>query len=256
MPDLERAARAGRGAWGVVRRRSPHPPVRFVLLTSGRAGSTLLMTLLDSVPGVRCDEEVLRTGRGDPTARLARRAARAALGDVLAWGTSVHPEHLMPVLAGDPVDWVAALHDDGYELITLVRANPLAVAVSAVIADARGRWHVRNGEAQPETGSVRLDPLDVLRMAIQTERATEDVARMVAERSHLALVYERDLREADSHQATADRVLRFLGVDAAPVSSPLVRRAVPMLEQIDNLDEVRAVLRPTRFGALLEDIDG
>lgn len=215
------------------------------------------MTLLGSVPGVRCDEEVLRIKRGEPTSLLARRAARAAFGDVHAWGTAIHPEHLLTRTVTDPVDWVGALHDDGYELITLVRTNPLAIALSSVIADQKGAWHFVEGHDARDRGpaKVLLDPMLVLQIAIQSERSTEDVRRWVAERSHLALVYEDDLREPDRHQPTADRVLRYLGLQTAPVTSPLRRRSVPLLEQIENLDAVAAVLRPTRFGPMLADID-
>lgn len=255
MADPSRLGRAVRGLAASVRRGSVFPPVRFLLLTPGRAGSTLLMTLLAAVPGVRCDGEALRTvRRKDPTVLLARRAARAALGNATAWGTSVHPEHLLRQYVDDPVRWIASMHDEGYELITLVRENPLAVALSAVVADQRGAWHflATERDPSPEQTPVRLDPMHVLRIAVQAEQSTEDVRRWVAERSHLALVYEDDLLEPEQHQPTADRVLRYLGIPVAPVSTPLRRQARPLAEQIENFDEVSAVLRQTRFAALLD----
>jgi hypothetical protein len=160
---------------------------------------------------------------------------------------------------GDRVRWAADLHDAGYELITLVRRNPLATALSALVAERRGVWHVVAGEEPVETNGptrLRVDPMHLLRAAITAERSTEEVWRMVDDRSHLALVYEDDLLEDHLHQATADRVLRFLGQPPARVSTPLRRRSRPLLEQVENLDELSAALDRTRFGPLLATIDG
>lgn len=258
MIDLGRAGRLARGLGSVARRASPFPETRFLLLTPGRAGSTLLMTLLAAAPRVRCDDEVLREAVGDPTALLRRAAARAALGGVATWGTAVHPEHLLGLNTDERIRWAARLHDSGYELVTLVRRNHLAIAVSSVIAERRGVWHVVRGEepSMDRMARVHIDPLHLLRVAITVERSTEEVRRMADDRSHLALVYEDDLLEAEAHQVTADRVLRFLGRPTAPVSSPLRRRTQPLLEQIDNLDELGAVLDHTRFGPMLPLVDG
>jgi hypothetical protein len=254
VPDVSRLARAGRGAIGVVARRSLVPSVRFLVLTPGRAGSTLLMSLLGSAPGVRTDEEVLRTaGSGDPAALLRRRARRAALGGVEAWGTSVHPEHLLSLVAGDPVLWAGRLHDDGYELVTLVRRNPLEHVLSAAIAWERGTWH-DVGESVPSTEPVTLDPVPVLREAGLVVEAAALVQAMAADRSHLALVYEDDLREPDVQQVTVDRVFGFLGLPSVPVSSPFRRRSVGLLEQVANADEIVATVRATRFAPYLDEL--
>lgn len=252
MVDVDRAARAARGVGGILSRRSVWPPVRFLLLTPGRSGSTLLMSLLSSVPGVRSDQEVLRTSSGDPVAALARRAARAALGGVRAWGTSVHPEHLLPLVAGDPVAWVRDRHDAGYELVSLRRRNPLEHALSAAIAWERGDWHRVEG-APARTEAVRLDPVAVLREVRLADEAASEVETMVADRSHVSLVYEHDLRDAACHQATVDRVLGFLGVPTAPVSTSYRRRDVPLLEQVANADEIVAALRATRFAPFVDE---
>src|SRR5581483_7314997 len=179
MVDVSRAGRAFNGVSTMVARRSLYPPVRFLLLTPGRAGSTLLMSLLGSAPGVRCDEEALRTSSGDPTSTLRRRAVRAAAAGATAWGTSVHPEHLLRLLADDPVEWVGRLHDDGHELLTLHRRNPLHHVLSAAIAWERAEWHYIEG-AKPSTEPIRLDPMAVLREANLADERAQEVRRMVA----------------------------------------------------------------------------
>jgi hypothetical protein len=235
-------------------RRQLVPSTRLVLLTPGRSGSTLLLSLLASTPGFRWDEEVLRTAKGDPTALLRRRAMRAAAAGYAAWGTSVHPEHLYPLLAEDPVEWVGRLHDSGYELVTLLRRNPLQHVLSAAIAWERSEWHYTAGD-EPATEPIRLDPVSILREAALAERSAKEVRAMVADRSHLALFYEDDLRDSEGQQHTANRVLAYLGLPPAAVSTPLRRRPVGLLEQIANVDEVVTALRATRYAPFLDELD-
>jgi hypothetical protein len=212
------------------------------------------MSLLGSVPGFRTDEEVLRTADGDPTAALRRRAVRAAAAGCRAWGTSVHPQHLLPLLAEDPVDWTGQLHDAGYDFVTLVRRNPLQHVLSAAIAWERREWHYIEGD-DPSTEPIHLDPIAILREAALAERSVLEIRAMVAGRSHLALVYEDDLRDEPSQQHTANRVLTYLGLPAAEVSTPLRRRPIGLLEQIANADDIVRALRATRFAAFVDDLD-
>lgn len=255
MPDLAKVGAAMRGAVTAARRRSLDPPVRFLLLTSGRSGSTLLISLLESVPGVRCGTEVLRAYRGDPAARLRKIARREAITGATAWGTSVHPEHLLFTQTTDSPAWVEDRHDEGYGLILLTRANAVGTALSVLVAEATGRWHQHAAEGGGEAPAVVIDPARLLKVVLHVEGSTQAARRMVGNRSHLALDYDTDLAEAEGHQVTADRVCAFLGVPSGPVSSTLRKRRVPMLDQVANLDQVRSVLGPTRFGALLDRVD-
>jgi hypothetical protein len=77
---------------------------------------------------------------------------------------------------------------------------------------------------------------------------------MAADRSHLALHYEDDLEQPEHHQATCDRIFRFLGVPSAPVSTPFRRRPDGLLEQISNADELLAALRSTRFEPFVDSL--
>lgn len=214
------------------------------------------MSMLASVPDVRCDDEALRTAMtGSASALLGRRAAWAGLAGASVWGTSVHPAHLMRLrlVGGDAVAWAGSMHDAGYELVTLVRRNPVQQALSAAIAWERGEWHYVDG-ARPSTDPITLDPLPVLKGVAIAAQAAFEVQAMAADRSHVALVYEDDLRDEAAQQATVDRVLTFLGLATAPVTSPFRRRSVGLLEQIANADEVLDALRQTRFAPFVDEL--
>ena len=56
---------------------------------------------------------------------------------------------------------------------------------------------------------------------------------------HTRVIYEEDLEPAAAHQATANRVLDFLGLPHRPVSTPLRKiNARPLREIIANYDEL------------------
>ncbi len=227
-------------------------PLRFIILTPGRAGSILLLNLLDSHPRVTCDHELFgqhatgaRTLRrfADPDRRLARATKRAAATGAAAWGWSLHPAQLITQGVPDREGWCGRFHDRGGRIVTLVRENPVHQALSALIAGETGRWHHR--EAGGGITPVHLDPLRVLEAIQQAEHTAQEVERLIGDRSHLALRYEDALHDPERHQATADRVFRFLQLDPVPVSADVLRRTVPLRAQILNYEELVEVLSST-----------
>src|SRR5581483_5136873 len=68
----------------------------------------------------------------------------------------------------------------------------------------------------------------------------------------LELVYEDDLLEPEAQQRTADRVCSYLGLAPAPVKTDLVKLAPrSVADQLENFDEVAALISQTRFAGLL-----
>ena len=236
-------------------------PVRFIVLTPGRAGSILLLRLLDSHPRVICDNELF--GRDPTTApgtarrfgnserMLTRASIRAVAARATAWGWSLHPAQLITQGVADPEGWCARFHDRGGRIVTLVRDNPVHQAVSALVASETGIWHRRH---EGPIKSVHLDPLQVLGAIHQAERAAQDVQRLIGDRSHLALRYEDALRDPGCHQDTADRVFGFIGLESVAVSADLRRRTVPLREQVANFNELDGMLANTPYkGRMAEE---
>lgn len=230
------------------------PPTRFIILTAGRAGSVLLVTLLDSTPGIRCQSEVL--GRSpfanNPWRKLHRHAARAAAKSATAWGTSMHSDELLSERVEDPRRWIGRLHDSGFKIVTLVRDNPVRAGLSSVLASTRGEWHHR-ADAQPS--SVKLDPIVVLQTTVYWEELAAKVKTLVADRSHLAVTYENGLLTPEAQQETVARIRRFLDLPPATGSTPLVRLSTPLREQIENFDEVMDLLASTHLRDHLTGIE-
>src|SRR5205807_7362425 len=121
------------------------PSRRFVIMTTGRTGSELLVSLLNSHPGIRCGGEILRDGRAFPHQYLAARAAMAGLRGMNAFGWKLLPGHFRNPGGtirgiGDPTKYPARLNAMGYRLILLLRGNPVQQALS-FISGADRQFH-------------------------------------------------------------------------------------------------------------------
>lgn len=227
------------------------PAERFVILTSGRTGSALLVDLLDSHPDIVCDPEVLKDPPAYPARFLAGRATLAALGGASAYGFKINRSHLGYLPLTDHDLFLHRLSGDGVHLFRLSRRDALGQAISAVVAP-QTQWHWRRGDSA-ELRPPTVDPAQVLLGLDVMERSERGLDAALASLPHLRFTYEDDLVEPADQQATVDRICTRLALTRVPVSSDLVRRSPRRLEdRVANFDEVVKALRPTRFGGYVE----
>jgi hypothetical protein len=98
---------------------------------------------------------------------------------------------------------------------------------------------------------MRVDPVAVLCALAWFEDAVNFVRSALAGTPVLNLVYEDDLLDPESQQRTADRVCDYLGLPSARVQTDLVKIAPrSVADQLENFDEVAALLAQTRFAGL------
>jgi hypothetical protein len=229
------------------------PKTRFTILTGGRTGSELLVGFLDQHPDITCDGEIFGPPFRFPQRHLRGREVAAALKRHRAYGFKATPYTLRAqVFLGEPGAYIRTLSTDGYKIIWLYRRNLIQHAFSHIHARER-QFHYRPGEErtfQP----LEVDAVDLLAHMQSINEANDLMASAVNGLDHLALVYEDDLERADTHQATADRVARYLGLKPKPVAASLIKVAPRLIEEsIANWDEVAGVIATTRFAPLLAD---
>lgn len=233
-------------------RATGRPETRFVLFAQGRTGSSLLRSLLNAHPEVHCADEVL--GPKAVLFPLAHVERLSRLVDEPVWGFKVKVYQLTRHQGlEDPQAFLAALADRGHRIIHLRRRNLLRQAVSNAVAVGGGRYLYAEGEERKPV-TVHMDPtetIEVMRRRV-AHAAAEDTA--LAGLEHLSLTYEDDLLEPARQQATADRVVRYLGRDPVPVTTHL-RRIVSggLGDRVENWDEVAAALAGTEFETFLDD---
>src|SRR5436305_2384989 len=192
---------------------------RFVIVTTGRTGSELLVSLLDSHPRIMCDSEILSIPRAAPGRFVLRRSALAR-GRGCAYGFKLVAEHARLQSPHDREGFLRWFAKRGFRIVVLERGDLLQQVVSSV----RGveTQHHHRGHDQDEFKPRRLDPVSVLCALAWFEEAINFLRSALADTPVLKLAYEDDLLEPEQQQRTADRVCEYLGVSPAPVRTDLV----------------------------------
>jgi LPS sulfotransferase NodH len=234
------------------RRPASRTPLRFVIFSSGRTGSSLLMDLLNSHPDIECEDEIL-SHRLISVRRFLD--ARASLATRAVFGFKLTLKHLDTQGISDRAVFLRGLLAADWRIVHLMRRDRLRQAVSGQIARQRRAFHQIRGARGLRPGPFRIDPQ---RLVLQMKRRD---ASLQAERAalagvpHLGLCYEDDLLRPERFQATLDRVFDFLGIRRAPVSTAYVRTSTDRLgDLVANLDEVRAALATTEYASIVSQL--
>lgn len=235
----------------LVRGLAPPPrPSRYIIYGQGRSGSTVLGSLLASHPQVEFADEILY--RPVISTRLWARGLRNAARDRV-WGFHVKPYQL--TIQQDtprPDRWIRRMVAEGWTLIYLERQDVVRQVISNAVASARGTYHALAGEELPAARPVvDIDAfLEVVRARL---RMLDQDRAAVADLPHELVIYERDLRDPERHQATADRLFAALGVETTPVHTPLRRTSTEPWTDIANWPEIVAALQAAGLGSHVED---
>lgn len=232
-------------------------PQRFVILTNGRSGSTLLVDLLKSHPDIDCEPEVLNESRWKQYKRpvlwllrawpipylewRAQRCRKAVYGFKLKTGGQVY----------NLAHTTRMLFQRGWQLIYLSRRDILQQTLSWSVAQATNRWQTTPGREYDQR-RVQLDKDLFLRNYSTAQQNKLQLAAMMRTLPNLALVYEDDLARSDSLPATSARLCDFLGVQQAVLSSTLIPTwDRPYSEIVSNYVDLMAAVEKS---AILEKL--
>lgn len=227
---------------------------RFVIVSHGRAGSELLVSLLNSHPRVVCQSEILNVRRILPAEMLLRRSAWARLWGNRAYGFKLLGHHAKLQNPDAPIAYLRSFHDRGFRIILVERRDWLMQAVSAMRA-AGSQYHYRRGD-QVQFAPATLDPTAILAALWLIDQGASFIRSALAGLPALRLVYEDDLATEAAQARTVDRVCEFLGLPRAAVQTELVRIGPnSAAQQVANFDEVAALLASTPYAAFLPAAD-
>lgn len=237
-----------------TRRFSPvlRPAEYFLLVSQERTGSTLLSNLVAFHPSILMDQHIFYTPETWPSARRpGRRLPTRSPVRGFKFKTTHTPRQSSPAAARR---FFGQQHAAGVRIVRLQRTNLFRQALSAQMVGKRKVLHAwRDETASPRRPAVHVDVTDLIGRMEYFERLTRFQDESLAEIPHLALTYEEDLLRQDRHQATADRIFRYLGLPSTPVETRLKKLTSNDLSRIvSNLEEVETALRETGFGRFLE----
>ena len=229
------------------------PAARFCIYSTGRAGSELLVELLDGHPRLRCESEILAVPHVSTRAVLRGRAVRAARAGADVWGFKLVNEHFRWTHpAGDSSFLVEQMLAGGFRFIRLRRRNVLRQALSHVKAEALATYHSRS-HTDADSPLLAIDPVDLIFKMRQLE-GWEAISDIIFDGVEMLPVwYEDDLADRASWDTTTSRVFEWLGLDPVSTSSNLrVTTPGKIWEHVANYDDVAAVLMKTKYAPLLD----
>jgi len=194
----------------------------FVIVTTGRTGSSHLVSLVDSHPDARCflepfnpsapDYTFQNSPHDDPMAyldELTEAVEERMVGFKLPWGSLHEVPELFPLL-----------RDPALRVLHLVRRDRLRQYLSIELAHATGIWHSYDG-LQPPT-RVRLDPDTYVAWVKGAVVADAVLAELAHGHPHLTIEYE-ELGRVDRQEAA----LEMLGLPVRALRSDYVRVTAP-----------------------------
>lgn len=226
-------------------------PKPFVIYGRPRSGTTVLVRLLDQVPQVRCDGELLHFFLLDPVGFLARLPKRVPQ-NIGAYGVKLISFHLTEIQRlRRPLAFFDKLATHDYAVLHLTR-NTWDQTLSLAKAHKSSYYKNRPGGAPAQT--LHLDPARFLELLRWNEAMLSYERKVMAHVPHLPVTFEDDLSTAEFHQPTIDRICAHLGVTSAPVKAKSPRTGGKGgLLAVENLEEVARHVKNSDFAHLLPD---
>lgn len=221
---------------------------KFLIIARPRSGTTLLCGLLDSVPGVTCEMEMLHFAVASPS-RYLKTLARKSPTEV--YGCKFLTYQMLEVnKIRDPRAFLDDLVADGFEIVHLIRRS-FDQAFSLYAAQLVGKFKVEKG-AKAETTDIVFDKDTFIKQLRLSE------AQLAWERSFMAyfdrieVQYERDLIGDATQQQTIDRFCDHFGVARATVSARVEKALSAKRTRVVNKDEIHEYVRQSEYSYLLE----
>lgn len=225
-----------------------NPEKKFVIFTSGRSGSTLLVDLLNSSSAIQCDDELLKRRVAFPIS-LVRSFEQQSKRSI--YGFKLLSYQLLNVQTGIKDKQIfldKLIHQEGYQLIHLSRNNKAKQALSIIYAFYRGQWHNQQGSKQKEAKRFELNPDTYLHFLEELTVLEKFEQSMVSKYDHLSLTYEKDLRQPAQYEESMQRVSEYLGVEIARPETNL-KKVTPskLSDMISNQEALIEAVRNSRF---------
>ncbi|WP_439343898.1 hypothetical protein [Vacuolonema iberomarrocanum] len=209
---------------------------RFVIVSQGRTGSSLLSDLLDQHPLIRCQSEILNHKVYFPITFIK---GMATYYHHHCWGFKVKPAQLRNRQKVDAELFLRQLADEGFTFIQLTRSNLARRTLSALVGYARGSYH-KLEQGQP-LEPVTIDPAQLLTAINRSIKNQEEENDCMQQVEHLRLVYEDDLFSSEVQVETAQRIFRFLELPDidAPVQSRFLKvSSANLRDDVENFSEL------------------
>ena len=231
----------------------PHKP-SFAILDIGQSGCITLAEWFKAHQKVTFQEDILSQSVRFPRTTVYQRI-RQSLGEVYGFNVSVEQLRQVQRLA-NPNQFLQDLHRGGCRIIFLNRKDMLRHAIATIKAYG---LNCRFDMASSDTGMAprsqfRVDVAELIDCLKYMDNQRLEARAMLHNIPHLALTYEDDLINPNSHKRTANKLSTFLDIPSIrPTSSKLKLVHQQLTDIIENHDEVCEGIANSEYAYLLTD---
>jgi len=185
-----------------------HPSKKFVIFSTGRSGSTLLVNMLNTNHQVECAGELLRSKNVAPR-KVIDVSKQLCSKEVFGFKLLTYQLLDLQYTITDKKKFLEQLVEDGYKIIYLERKNSLLQAFSVLYAMQRNVWHHKNTETIKHT-KIKLNPNRLADMIHEFEIFKIKEQSLLDGLPYLYLNYEEDLAQTANLKNTVLRLEDYL----------------------------------------------
>lgn len=229
---------------------------KFIIFGQSRSGSTLLVHLLNCHPELLVDFEIYNRDVLFPnikTLQFLIRAHPLSYTNYKLWKANkpVYGFKLLFFQVQNPKKLLLQLHRNNWKFIHIYRDNIWQIALSNIIAMETNHWHsYSKNESTPK--SIKIKPERLFKeLEIRTNWKNKENT-LIEPYDHIKINYEKDLKNSNNWQSTADKIFSYLGLESHPVTSTMnTTYQKPYSELIENHDELTGFVNDSEFAYLL-----
>ncbi|MEM1238568.1 MAG: hypothetical protein AAGI45_01885 [Cyanobacteria bacterium P01_H01_bin.26] len=220
---------------------------RFIIFGRGRSGSTALVSLLNCLPKVYCDGEILEQRVLWPQSYV-RAKAHTVQACATVYGCKILSYQLRDIQhITQGSNFLHQLNVAGFQIIYLRRENLLDHAISNIRARSFGFHQGRTAHTWRQM-KVYANPSTVVDWINKSHDLWDYETSLLRGLPHLALTYEKDLADEAQHQSTINAICRYLSIQSKPVLSHYQKVSPQSLQaSVANYDELVDYLKYTPY---------
>ncbi|MDV3351068.1 hypothetical protein QGP82_20345 [Leptothoe sp. LEGE 181152] len=234
----------------LLRSSSSQASKQFIIFGRGRSGSTALVSLLNCLPDVCCDGEILAQPVLWPQLYLK---AKAASAQASVYGCKVLSYQLRNIHSiQQRSHFLYELSQAGFHILYLRRENLLDHAISNIRARNFG-FHKSRLVQGFQKNKIHVNPVTVVDWIEKSQQLWQYELSLLRDIPYLELTYEKNLANESQHQFTIDTICQHLGIQSRAAVSQYQKVSPQTLQaSVENYDELISYLRATPYHHYLE----
>jgi len=222
---------------------------KFIIIASGRTGSNLLISYLNSHPNIEAKGELFRDMQGKSCLEVWKDFYSPKIKNIKTAGFKIFYTH--PFNTEDKTVWEYILKDPEIKIIHLVRENKLRTYLSLEIANKTDEWLVKkNKKSTLEEKQIKIDFDSFYTRVKDIEKYENETRIKYKKHNFIELSYEELVNDKDN---TMKGIFNFLQVKENKFKSSLRKQNKESVKDlITNYDEFANKVKKTEFAYLLD----